>query len=205
MEDGRKENDVFLELASLGNELDELSLFLLNKIEKEGRFNYKSNIQWGGIIGAIQDSREDKKRIHFLNEPMYKGMSFAKLAFYIMDKTDKIVEKALVIQENTPKDDIKYHGVAKLAFDFITNAAGAWHNYAPEASEELVNIGDQKDVGLWYSVKSEVEEQLLRLDLPDNLREQLLLEKKSDNKSGCLGLFVAITVSITSMVWLIIL
>lgn len=196
-------NELFLEFSTIGNELNEMSLFFLRKIEEEGRVSHRPKTQWTGIIGAIQDSREEKKRVAFLNEPLYKGMSYAKIALYIMDKVDELVEKALLLQQSKPKDDIKYFAVGKLAFDYATNVAGAWHNYAPDAAELPINIGDQKNVGLWISVKSEVEEQLLRLDLPEELKKQLLPEKDSSENSGCLGIVAVPAISISSLLYIL--
>lgn len=198
----KKYNELFFEFSTIGNELDELSLFFLKKIEEEGRVSHRPNVQWSGVVGAIQESREEKKRIAFLNEPLYRGMSYCKIAFLIMDKIDELVEKALVLQKLKTKDDIEYIAVGKLAFDYATNAAFAWYNYAPDAAELPITIGDQKDVGLWISVKSEVEEQLLRLDLSEELKKQLLLNKNdNDGNTGCLGVFTLFIVSVSSILW----
>lgn len=192
-------NELFLEFSTIGNELDELSLFFLNKIEEEGRVSHRPTTQWSGIVGAIQDAQEEKKRIAFLKEPLYKDMSYAMIAFFIMDKVDELVEKALRLQQSRPKDDIHYIAVGKLAFEYATNVAGAWHNYAPDAAELPINIGDQKDVGLWISVKSEVEEQLLRLDLPEELKKQLVPEKNNNENPGCLGSIAILAISVSSL------
>lgn len=195
METQKNYNELFLEFSTLGSEMDELSLFLYKKIEEEGRVTHSPKVQWSGIVGAIQDSKEEKKRIEFLNEPLYKGMSFGKIAFFIMDKTDEIVEKAITLQQFKNKTDIEYYAVGKLAFDYTTSAAAAWHNYAPEAAEKPVIIGDQKDVGLWFSVKSEIIEQLTRLDLPNELKKQLQPESKNiDSNIGCLGLIIILAI-----------
>ena len=146
-----------------------------------------------------QDAQEEKKRIAFLKEPLYKDMSYAMIAFFIMDKVDELVEKALRLQQSRPKDDIHYIAVGKLAFEYATNVAGAWHNYAPDAAELPINIGDQKDVGLWISVKSEVEEQLLRLDLPEELKKQLVPEKNNNENPGCLGSIAILAISVSSL------
>lgn len=204
MEQQKDYNDLFLEFSALGSELDELSLFLLEKIEKDGRISHSPKIQWSGVVGAIQESKEEKKRIAFLNDQLYKGMSYAKLAFFIINKTDEIVEKALLLQESTKKSDLEYYSIGELAFNYTTNAAGVWHNYAPEAAETPITIGDQENVSLWLSVKSEIEEQLLRLNLSDDLREQLLPKNESEGKSaGCLGIIATAIITLSPLLYFV--
>ena len=52
----------------------------------------KSKIRfYGGIIGTIQDYREEKRLVKLLNAPICKGCSFYAYAFHLIDTTKRLL------------------------------------------------------------------------------------------------------------------
>lgn len=156
-----------------------------------------SKIQWtGGILGAIAEYKQDKRLEKLLNAPIYGDLSFYKMTWFIIDETEKLVDKQLEIQKlSTPEDEV-YYGNVKRIFDSLTELIQAWYNYSPEAAEASLTLGDQKDVGLYLTVDYQTKNLLKKLDLPPQLK---LAEDPpvANNSSGCLGVFVSIIVIMT--------
>lgn len=153
-----------------------------------------SKIQWtGGILGAIAEYKQDKRLEKLLNAPIYGDLSFYKMTWFIIDETEKLVDKQLQIQKlSSPEDDI-YYGNVKRIFTSLTEVIQAWYNYSPEAAEASLTLGDQKDVGLYLTVEYQTKNHLKKLDLPPELK---LSEDPpvANSNSGCLGVFVGIIV-----------
>ena len=153
-----------------------------------------SKIQWtGGIIGAISEYKQDKRLEKLLNAPIYEDLSFFKMTWFIIEETEKLVDKQLEIQRlSTPEDDI-YYGNVKRIFIALTEVIQAWYNYSPEAAEASLTLGDQKDVGLYLTIDYQTKNLLKKLDLPPELKFSEA-PPVSNNKSGCAGIFLALII-----------
>jgi len=150
-----------------------------------------SKWQWnGGIIGAIQDYRQDKRLEKLMNEPICNGLSFYKMAFYIIRETSKMVECQKKIQSLTTPEDSVYYDNVKYIFKAVVGTIEAWYNYSPEAAEASITIGDEKDVALLPTVEYQTKQDLKTLDLPPGLT--IHEEPENSGNSGCLGVVLCL-------------
>ena len=152
----------------------------------------KAKVQWTGIIGAVQDGIENKRLMKLINEPIVDGQSFFNIALFVIPQaTDYLVERQKKIQQLVDKEDKRYYGFVIDIFNYVDKLTNAWYNYSPDMANELLTIGDQKNVALAPSVYNWTKESIIKLDLPQNVADYYArTEKKQTQSSGCLGTLI---------------
>lgn len=150
----------------------------------------KSKIRfYGGIIGTIQDYREEKRLVKLLNAPICKGCSFDAYAFHLIDTTKKLVEKQLEVQKVTTENDDCYFSNVNLIVSSVTIAHKAWFEHSPDMA---CSVGDDKNVPLEHSVDKYTKEEFRKLHLPEGLSFSTIQESTN---GGCLGLLLFFIIS----------
>ena len=161
----------------------------------------KAKIQWtGGVLGAVQEVREGKRLEKLINEPIYNGMSFYQLAFYIATCCETMVDKQLEVQKLVSPDNLAYYENTKLIAFSVNAAHNAWYNYSPDMANEGITIGDEKNVALNPSVLGSIKEDTAKLDLPPELQSY----KQPDNpeSGGCFGALLVLLLGTASLIGL---
>lgn len=150
----------------------------------------QSVIQWyGGIIGAIQEHREYKRLERMLNEPISGGKTFYQLCFWGCRQTEEAVALQLKIQGSTSKDEPLYFQKACDIVQICTTFVTAYFHYSPAMASALITVEEEKNVSLGKYLQSYVHDELVKLDLPPELKE--IKEPLPSENSGCLGMFIA--------------
>lgn len=160
----------------------------------------QAKIQWyGGIPGLIKESREEKRLVKLINEPILNGKSFLQLAYVIVEETDYLVERQLQIQQFIDKSDERYFGLVIDIFNVVENLINSWENYSPDMKEEPISIKGEKDMlSLGPSVRYSTSTLIKKLDLPDNIcnlyktREDI--DRILSNNSGCFGIVLLLVI-----------
>lgn len=188
------------EIINKLNELDSLSTELSSL--KPVTHRNQSKIQFvSGVLGAIQESREEKRLEKMINEPLIFGQSFYNIALLVIPQaTDYLVERQLKIQQLVNKEDKRYYGFVVDIFNYIDKLTCAWYNYSPDMANETLIIGDEKGA-LAPTVYNWTKESIRKLDLPQNLADHYSeIEKKTSGSSGCLGaMLIMLIVSAASL------
>lgn len=153
----------------------------------------KSKIRWyGGIIGTVQEIRENKRLEKLMNEPLVEGKSFFVIALSVIpEAANYLVERQLKVQQLVGKEDSRYFGLVVDIFNGIEKAICSWYNYSPDMAEASITIGDEKNVALYPSVREFTADYIKKLDLSQNIKDRYEEQKdQQSDSSGCLGSFV---------------
>lgn len=146
----------------------------------------------GGIIGGIQDYKEEKRLLKMLNTPFYKEWTFYTFAFHIIKVAEDLATKQVEIQKSLPKENEAYYGNVMKILASVTSAIKAWYEYSPDMANEGLRIGDQKNVALSLTVEACTKDSFRMMDLPDGMKINDTPE--DGGNSGCMGSFVALFV-----------
>lgn len=142
---------------------------------------------YGGIIGAIQDYREDKRAVKLMNAPLYENYTFSTFAVNIMTKTEELAKLQAVYQNNSTKEDAAYYGNVEKITIAVLATLKAWHEYSPELAALPISMGDKENISFASHVNQSIKESFKLIDLP----EGLAINEENDNTgSGCLGSFL---------------
>ena len=163
-----------------------------------------SKIQFtGGILGAIQDVKEEKRLVKLINAPIYKEFSFCKFAYHIMAECELLVEKQLEVQKQTSPDNPIYYGNVELIMNSIQSAYDAWYNYSPDMASASITIENVDNVDLNLSVRHYTKEDIGKLDLPPKYKSNNeSISQGNSTGGGCFGiivLFIAGTISLIDL------
>ncbi len=121
----------------------------------------QSMIQWhGGIIGAIQEYRENKRLAKLLNEPISGGKTFYQLCLWGCLQTEKAVALQLKIQECISKDNPIYFQKAADIVHVSSNFVHSYLHYSPDMANALITIGKEENVALGDSLQCYVHDEL---------------------------------------------
>lgn len=144
-----------------------------------------SKIQFqGGILGSIREYRESKRLEKLINVPICNGWTFYTYTYHLIHTAQELVKKQLEIQNATTVDDECYFGNVKLVVLSIETAHKAWFEYSPDMAW---GINDKNDVVLAVSVNTNINNELRKLDLPEELS---YLKKETSNNGDCLGVLL---------------
>lgn len=165
-------------------------------------FLNKSSIQWTGIIGAIQETRESNRLRKLINTPIYNGLSFYQLAGHIIESANELVEKQIEVQKQTTKNDLAYYDNIRLIISSIQQIITSWYNYSPEMAEVGLTIGKEKNVSLFLSVDYQTKEAFKKMDLPEDI-EIKHHPNNEDSNSGCFGIFIGMIVLSSALIYCI--
>ena len=175
---------------------------LTNELSSLTPVTHKSQaiIQWhGGITGAIQESREEKRLIKLINEPIINDKSFYQLAYVIIDETEHLVDRQLKIQQLIKKDDERYFGLVIDIFSAVEKLINSWKHYSPDMAKEPISIkGEKETFSLEPTVKYHTSALIKKLDLPEDIsncyktREEI--DKILSNNSGCFGIVLLLVI-----------
>ena len=147
----------------------------------------KAKIQFvGGLIGGIQEYREEKRLVKLINTPIYKEKTFDTFAKYIIGVAEKLVEKQLECQKVASKQDECYYGNVVLIMEAIQTAYHAWYNYSPSMADAVIPVKGGGDVVLSKTVDYCTKEEFKKLDLPDGVT----IKENSSSTSGCFGVLL---------------
>lgn len=171
---------------------------MTDKIASLSPVTYKSQskIQWaGGIMGAIQESKENKRLVELINSPLMDDQSFIDIAESVIPQaTNYLVERQSQIQQLVDKDDKRYYGFVVDIFNSIEKLTYAWYKYSPDMANTTFN--DLKNGTLFATVNQSTEELIKKLNLPQDIIDHYAKnDKQHIESSGCLGLFVMIIVT----------
>lgn len=158
------------------------------KLSSLSPVTHRTKVQWTGIIGAIQENKENKRLVKLINEPLVDGQSFYCIALNVIpEATDYLVERQLKIQQLVNKDDIRYYVFVVDIFNYIDKLTCAWYNYSPDMANETITIENEKGA-LAPSLYDWTKDEIKKMDLPENLAKHYAeIEKKQSGSSGCLG------------------
>ena len=199
------------ELESLTQEiidkLDELEN-ISNSLSSLSPVTHKSQdkIQWyGGIPGLIKESREEKRLIKLINEPIINGMSFFQLAYKIIEETEYLVDRQLQIQQLLSKDDERYYGLVIDIFNIVENVISSWNNYSPDMAQEPISIKGEKDLfALEPTVRYHTTVSIKKMDLPESISNHYKTREEIDkilsNNSGCFGIVLLLVIGTVFLV-----
>lgn len=148
----------------------------------------------GGILGAVQEYREDKRLVKLINAPISDRWSFYTFAFHIIEETETLVNKVCELQKLLPHDSDEYLKEVQLVISAIEQAKSNWLHYSPDMAVEGIKIGDQDNVSLGMSVDSLTRESFLKMDMPEEMKNSI--KPKEEKNSGCLGLLIALIIPI---------
>ena len=175
---------------------------LTNELSSLTPVTHKSQaiIQWhGGITGAIQESREEKRLIKLINEPIINDKSFYQLAYVIIDETEHLVDRQLKIQQLIKTDDERYFGLVIDIFSAVEKLIKSWKHYSPDMAKEPISIkGEKETFSLEPTVKYHTSALIKKLDLPEDIsncyktREEI--DKILSNNSGCFGIVLLLVI-----------
>lgn len=180
------------------SELDNMSNRLLSLPSVTHKSQAK--IQWyGGIPGLIKESREEKRLIKLINEPIINGMSFFQLAYKIIEETEYLVERQLRIQQLLSKDDERYYGLVIDIFNVIEKVISSWNNYSPDMAQEPISIKGEKDLfALGPTVRFHTTVSIKKMDLPESIYSRYKTREEIDkilsNNSGCFGIVLLLVI-----------
>ncbi len=183
-ENTERVKELVLELNSIVDELKKMCLFLSSQ-ETVSHLS-QSTWQWqGGIMGAIREHKEEKRLLKIMNTPLYNGKSYYQLCFYIISKTEEMVEKQQEIQSLIDKsNDLYYDGVKKI-FSIVIDCIKSWHDYAPDVARASITVGEQKNVALLPTIEGWTKDEIKKLDLPEGM--VIHEDKPREDNSGCFG------------------
>lgn len=158
---------------------------------------YLSKVQWtGGLTGAIQEHREAKRLEKLINIPIYKEWTFCTFAFHIIKEVSELVEMQLQVQKMTNIEDKVYYENVNLIVSTALFVKKVWFQYSVDMAMAPLKIGEENNVSLGPSVEEYVNDDIKKMDLPDNLRYifEHVGEESTKSGSGCLGVFLLILV-----------
>lgn len=159
----------------------------------------KSKVQFsGGIFGAIQEYREDKRLEKLMNTPICKEWTFYTYAFHLIETAEELVKKQLEVQSTTTEQDECYFANVTLIVSTITVAHKAWFEYSPDMAWAGINVGDQKNVSLELSVDTYTKEEFRKLHLPDGM--SFPVEQQQGN-GGCLSFIIMLLIPTITLLY----
>lgn len=188
--------ELFDGISALSNELMDIAKTLA-KLEPVSHLS-KSPIRWnGGIIGVIQDVRENNRLMKLINAPIYGEKSFYNLVAVIAEDTAKMVkmQKEMVVDESFTKENLQ-----EIATNIVKAAECAhysWLQYSPEMAHATIKVGGEEGA-LEPTLNSLLKEELKQLDLPQEYA--YLKKQETSESSGCLSIFILGLISTIGMV-----
>lgn len=179
-------DDINTEIQKICNELMEEAESIAN-LSSVSHLT-KSKVQFsGGILGAIQEYREDKRLEKLMNTPICKEWTFYTYAFHLIEAAEELVKKQLEVQSTTTEQDECYFANVTLIVSTIAVAHKAWFEYSPDMAWAGINVGAQKNVSLELSVDTYTKEEFRKLHLPAGM--SFPVERESTS-GGCLGILL---------------
>lgn len=188
--------ELFDNITTLSEELMDIAKTLA-KLEPVSHLS-KSPIRWnGGIIGVIQDVRENNRLMKLINAPIYGEKSFYNIVGIICEHTEKMVEmqKEMVVDESFSKENLQE--VATSIVKAVECAHYSWLQYSPEMAHATIKVGDSEGA-LEPTLNSVIREELKKLDLPQEY--DYLIKQETSESSGCLSIFILGLISTIGMV-----
>ena len=183
-------DDINTEIKKICNELIEEAESIAN-LSSVSHLS-KSKVQFsGGIFGAIQEYREDKRLEKLMNTPICKEWTFYTYAFHLIETAEELVKKQLEVQSTTTEQDECYFANVTLIVSTITVAHKAWFEYSSDMAWAGINVGDQKNVSLELSVDTCTKEAFRKLHLPDGM--SFPVEQQQGN-GGCLSFIIMLLI-----------
>lgn len=183
-------DDINTEIKKICNELIEEAESIAN-LSSVSHLS-KSKVQFsGGIFGAIQEYREDKRLEKLMNTPICKEWTFYTYAFHLIETAEELVKKQLEVQSTTTEQDECYFANVTLIVSTITVAHKAWFEYSSDMAWAGINVGDQKNVSLELSVDTCTKEEFRKLHLPDGM--SFPVEQQQGN-GGCLSFIIMLLI-----------
>ena len=167
-------DDINTEIKKICNELIEEAESIAN-LSSVSHLS-KSKVQFsGGIFGAIQEYREDKRLEKLMNTPICKEWTFYTYAFHLIETAEELVKKQLEVQSTTTEQDECYFANVTLIVSTITVAHKAWFEYSPDMALAGINVDTC------------TKEEFRKLHLPAGM--SFPVERESTN-GGCLGILL---------------
>lgn len=158
----------------------------------------KSKVQFsGGILGAIQEYREDKRLEKLMNTPICKEWTFYTYAFHLIEAAEELVKKQLEVQSTTTEQDECYYANVTLIVSTITVAHKAWFECSPDMAWAGINVGDQKNVSLELSVDTYTKEEFRKLHLPDGMSFPV----EQQGNGGCLSFIIMLLIPTITLLY----
>lgn len=158
----------------------------------------KSKVQFsGGILGAIQEYREDKRLEKLMNTPICKEWTFYTYAFHLIETAEELVKKQLEVQSTTTEQDECYYANVTLIVSTITVAHKAWFEYSPDMAWAGINVGDQKNVSLELSVDTYTKEEFRKLHLPAGMSFPV----EQQGNGGCLSFIIMLLIPTITLLY----
>lgn len=158
----------------------------------------KSKVQFsGGIFGAIQEYREDKRLEKLMNTPICKEWTFYTYAFHLIEVAEELVKKQLEVQSITTEQDECYYANVTLIVSTIAAAHKAWFEYSPDMAWAGINVGDKKNVSLELSVDTYTKEEFRKLHLPDGMSFPV----EQQGNGGCLSFIIMLLIPTITLLY----
>ena len=158
----------------------------------------KSKVQFsGGIFGAIQEYREDKRLEKLMNTPICKEWTFYTYAFHLIEVAEELVKKQLEVQSTTTEQDECYYANVTLIVSTIAAAHKAWFEYSPDMAWAGINVGDKKNVSLELSVDTYTKEEFRKLHLPDGMSFPV----EQQGNGGCLSFIIMLLIPTITLLY----
>lgn len=189
------------EIATLVNEIQENCNELnsiISTISKLPPVTHlsKSRIRFiGGVIGNIQNLREEDRLEKLMNQPIYNDLSFSDLVDYILEITDKTCEAQSKLQNLIGKDDDRYYGLVVYIYRCVNNCILAWYNYSPDMALETIYIEDEIEGELYEILKINTQISISKMDIPDEIKKLMSNRTEIDSSDGCFGVFILMIIS----------
>ncbi len=149
---------------------------------------------YGGIPGAIRESRERKRLEKMIEAPLYKDKSYIMYWFYLAEIAEKAAEILLQLQQLLSKEDERYFGFVVNSYATIETAQNVLYHYSPDiyraVGAELSNTTNQF-----------IKEAYCKLDLPEtmqSMKQPVIIQQKSSGCFGILLLFATATMGLTA-------
>lgn len=183
-----------LQIDTICSELKEATSIIsaLDPVSHLGKSKFRF---YGGIIGAIQEIREDRRLEKLANIHIYKNYTFYSFAYYLRDITSTLINAQIAIQECTSKDDDCYYGNALNIIENISVAFVAWYSYSPDMATSISSeAGEGVSLALYLDIF--IKEAFRQMDLPEGITIE---DSKEESNSGCFGVIMIFIICGTAL------
>ena len=164
----------------------------LNELESVSHLS-KSPVRWqGGVIGLIQDVRENKRLEKLINAPIYNNLSFFNISGKIICYTEELVDlqKQMIPDEDFTEKQIQDTG--KFIVKVVEQAIASWLQYSPDMANATLTM-DGEEYALAPSVQCSCKEKLSEMELTEDYN--YLKSNNESTSSGCFSVLLVLFVS----------
>lgn len=169
----------------------------------------ESKIQWTGLIGVAQDLWADKKAKKLCNTIIIEDTNYLNLPFRLVQRAKELEDHLRVT--NDVNDSIN-------ALKLIHECYNSWNSICPDIALWTVNEAPWNDysIPLNLVIKHKLYHSFAEYKLPENHKKEndinmnfidrqieRTINPTQNNKSGCLGVLLLITIPLSALYFLL--